>query len=175
MRGHRQRRSAAALAIYMVMYKVYRRRLCWTRPWLMNRDLGLTRTLVQEMETGDKETVCFAGLAKGWGCLSDPTSFINASKPVKVCHIFHADSWNFVKCIRQMSLFTQANLTEFAQLCHRYLLNETLSHASIYTDIFFLWRAKFGEETLLVKTHPNGNDYITKVMVMVMIKFPKSV
>ena len=23
--------------------------------------------------------------------LSDPTSFINASKPVKVCHIFHAD------------------------------------------------------------------------------------
>ena len=24
-------------------------------------------------------------------CLSDPTSFINASKPATVCHIFHAD------------------------------------------------------------------------------------
>ena len=38
-----------------------------------------------------KETVCFAGLAKGSGCLSDSTSYINANKPVKVCHIFHAD------------------------------------------------------------------------------------
>ena len=42
MRRDRKRHSAAALAIYMFMYKVYRRRLCWTRPWLMNRDLGLT-------------------------------------------------------------------------------------------------------------------------------------
>ena len=33
----------------------------------------------------------FCRLAKGLGCLSDPTYFINASKPVKVCHIFHAD------------------------------------------------------------------------------------
>ena len=65
MRRDRKRRSAAALAIYMAMYKVYRRRLCWTRPWLMSRDLGLTRTLVQEMRTGDKETICLAGLAKG--------------------------------------------------------------------------------------------------------------
>ena len=89
MRRDRKRSSAAALAIYMpFMYKVYRR---LTRPWLMNRDLGLTRTRVQEMRTGDKEIVCFAGLAKDRGCLSDPTSFINASKPVKVCHIFHAD------------------------------------------------------------------------------------
>ena len=64
MRRDRKRRSTAALAIYMVMYKVYRHRLCWTRPWLMNRDLGLTRTQVQEMRTGDKETVCFAGLQK---------------------------------------------------------------------------------------------------------------
>ena len=65
MRRDRKRHSAAALVMYMVMYKVYRRRLCWTRLWLMNRDLELTRTLVQEMQTGDKETVCFAGLAKG--------------------------------------------------------------------------------------------------------------
>ena len=33
-------------------------------------------------------------------------------------------------------------------------VNETLSHALIHTGIFFLWRAKFGEETLLVKTRP---------------------
>ena len=72
MRCDRKRRSAAALAIYMVMYKVYRRRLCWTRPWLMNRDLGLTRTQVQEMRTGDKETVCFAGLQKAEGVCRIP-------------------------------------------------------------------------------------------------------
>ena len=33
----------------------------------MNRDLGLARTQVQEMRTGDKETVCFAGLQKAEG------------------------------------------------------------------------------------------------------------
>ena len=41
MRRDRKRRSAAASAIYMVMYKVYRSRLCRTKPWLMNRDLGI--------------------------------------------------------------------------------------------------------------------------------------
>ena len=63
-----------------------------------------------KMRTGDKETVCFAGLAKGWGCLSDPSSFINASKPVKVCHIFHAD---------------------IVKLCQKYSAN-----VSIYTSKF---------------------------------------
>ena len=32
---------------------------------MADRDLGLTRTLVQEMRARDKETVCFLGLAKG--------------------------------------------------------------------------------------------------------------
>ena len=64
-----------------------------------------------KMRTGDKETVCFAGLAKGWGCLSDPSSFINASKPVKVCHIFHAD---------------------IVKLCQKYSAN-----VSIYTSKFY--------------------------------------
>ena len=40
---------------------------------------------------------------KGLGCLSDPTSLINASKPVKVCHIFHRYRENlsnvFGKCL----------------------------------------------------------------------------
>ena len=100
MRRDRKRRSAAALAIYMVMYNVYRRRLCWTKPWLMNMDLGFTGTLVQEMRTGDKETVCFAGLCKRLRVFVGSHIFHNASKPVKVCHIFHA---NIVKLCQMYS------------------------------------------------------------------------
>ena len=64
MRRDRKKRSAAALPIYMVMYKVYRHRLCRTRPLLMNRDLGLTRTLVQEMRTGAKRPFVLHALQK---------------------------------------------------------------------------------------------------------------
>ena len=66
MRLDRKRRSAAALAIFIVMYKVYRP-ASFVLDQAMADEQGpwIYTNPVQEMRTGDKETVCFAGLAKG--------------------------------------------------------------------------------------------------------------
>ena len=81
--------------------------------------------------------------------------FINASKPVKVCHIL----WNFVKCIGQMSLFTRANLTEFAQLCHRYLLMRH-SHMLQFTPAYFFFDEPNLAKKLLVNLRKHALNFM---------------
>ena len=82
-------------------------------------------------------------------------SFINARKPVKTCHVFHAD---IVKICEMYSAKISVYTSKFNWVrspLSKIFVNETLSHASFHTGIFFLWRAKFNKEKLLVRTRPN--------------------
>ena len=71
----------------------------------------------------------------------------NDSKPVKVCYIFHADIVKLCQMYSANVSIYRANLTEFAQLCHRYLLMRHC-HMLLFTLAYF-----FFDEPNLAKKH----------------------
>ena len=76
--------------------------------------------------------------------------FINASKPVKTCHVFHADIVKFCKMY-------SAKISVYTSKCNRVRspLLMILCHMLRFTPAyFFLLRAKFRKKKLLVRTSP---------------------
>ena len=100
--------------------------------------------------------VCFAGLSKGRGSLSHPTSFIKANKLVKTLSHFQ----NRYRETLSIALGKDLGLHEQVELNALIFVIDICQWESVacfnsYRHVF-LWRSKFDKEALLVRMRPRS-------------------